>query len=243
VAKKTRTPPPPRKVQAPKRRVEPRQPLTTQLRTPGSRNTWLAGAGGATLIALIVVLVLVLGGGGSANAAKVAKIAKAAGFTFQTVPASRSALHIATFKPTITYNSYPPTSGRHYYVPAIWNDYGQPVDPRQAVHNEEHGGIVIWYGPKISPQTRQQISNFYNESPNAMLVTPLPDKTPGVKFPPHKPLGSKIALTAWNGTTSGGHGYVMIATRFDEKAFKGFRDAFRGKGPERFPVDILTPGS
>jgi len=190
-----------------------------------------------------IVGILASRGGGGGNAAAVAKDARAVGGTFQTVTASRSALHIANFKPTVTYNSYPPTSGKHYYVPAVWGDYSQPVDPRQAVHNEEHGGIVIWYGPKISSQTRREISAFYNESPNAMLVTPLPDSTPGAKFPPHKPLGSRIALTAWNGTSSGGHGYVMILPRFDEKAMKAFRDAFRGKGPEPFPVSSLTPGS
>jgi hypothetical protein len=239
VAKKSRTPPPPRKVQAPQRRVERHEPWTTRLRMP-----WLAGTGGAVLIAIVVVLVIVLAGGGSkANAAKVAKTAVANGCTFKTVPATRAALHITTFSTHVTYNSYPPTSGKHYYQPAIWGDYSQAVDPRQAVHNEEHGGIVIWYGPKLPEQDRAAITAFYQQSPNAMLVTPLLAKNPGTTFPSHKPLESNVALTAWVGTSDAGHGYIATCPGFNEKVFKSFRDAFRGKGPERFPVNILTPGS
>ena len=48
-------------------------------------------------------------------------------------------------------------------------------------------------------------------------------------------LGDKIALTAWT--------QLATCTRFDEKAFSAFRDAFRGKGPERFPVSSLKPGT
>ena len=36
---------------------------------------------------------------------------------------------------------------------------------------------------------------------------------------------------------------VASCPKFDEKAFTAFRDEFRGKGPERFPVSILTPGT
>jgi hypothetical protein len=34
-----------------------------------------------------------------------------------------------------------------------------------------------------------------------------------------------------------------VCPTFDEKAFSAFRDAYRGKGPERYPVDTLTPGA
>jgi hypothetical protein len=205
---------------------------------------WLAGTGGAVLLAVVVVVVIVVTGGGSkANAAAVQKTAVANGCTFNSVPSTHAALHISSFSTHVTYNSFPPTSGKHYYQPAIWGDYSQAVDPRQAVHNEEHGGIVIWYGPKISQQTRSAITAFYQGSPNAMLVTPLLDKNPGTTVPAHKPLGSHVALTAWVGTSDAGHGYIVVCPGFNEKVFKSFRDAFRGKGPERFPVDTLTPGS
>ena len=100
---------------------------------------------------------------------------RAAGCTLTTSKASPSAQHISSFSQKVTYSTYPPASGRHYYIPAIWGNYTQAVDPRQAVHNEEHGGIVIWVGPDVSASERQQINDFYDQSPNAMLVTPIAD--------------------------------------------------------------------
>jgi hypothetical protein len=74
-----------------------------------------------------------------------------------------------------------------------------------------------------------------------MLVAPLPK------------LGKKIALEVWTAdqsklpatNTSGyqGEGRLALCTSFDEKAFKSFRDAYRGKGPEHFPLSALAPGS
>ena len=40
-----------------------------------------------------------------------------------------------------------------------------------------------------------------------------------------------------------GEGRVALCTRFDEKAFETFKSHFRGKGPERFRVGDLRPGS
>lgn len=56
-----------------------------------------------------------------------------------------------------------------------------------------------------------------------MLLAPLPK------------LGGKIALTAWT--------HLGVCGRYNAAAFKAFRDAYRGQGPERFPVSSLTPGS
>ena len=53
------------------------------------------------------------------------------------------------------------------------------------MHNEEHGGIVIWVGPGVSSAERRQISDFYDESPNAMLVTPIDDTSKGTVYPKH----------------------------------------------------------
>jgi hypothetical protein len=65
-----------------------------------------------------------------------------------------------------------------------------------------------------------------------------------------KSLGSKIAITAWTGdpetyTEEGdyGTGHVAVCPRFDEEAFTTFRDAFRGKGPERIAVSMNQPGT
>jgi hypothetical protein len=246
VAKKPRTPDPPRKVQAPKHRQTSGRGLD-----PGRRQMLLYGLGGAAIVAVAVVLFVVLSGGKSGpagNPKSVAGALKAAGCTLATSKASPSAQHITTFKDSVTYSTYPPVSGRHYYLPPIWGNYTQEVDPRQAVHAEEHGGIVIWVGPDVPASEREQISNFYDESPNAMLVTPIADTATGVKYPKHAAPGSKVYLTTWtvelkSGNVVNGTNVIATCPRFDEKAFTAFRDEFRGKGPERYPVSQLTPGT
>src|SRR5438094_2183602 len=100
VAKKARTPAPPRPVQAPKRRVEPRQKQKPKAAPPGipleAARYWVIGGIAVLIVVGVIVGFVVSKGGGSANAAGGAKIAKAAGGTFVTVPATRAALHIRT---------------------------------------------------------------------------------------------------------------------------------------------------
>ena len=210
----------------------------------------LYGAGGAALVALAVVLIVVLAAGKSGKAGSASRIRStltAAGCTLETSRAAPYAQHISSLSQSVTYKTFPPVSGRHYYIPAIWGNYTQAVDPRQAVHNEEHGGIDIWLGPGVSATDRKQISDFYDESPNAMLVTPIENTSKGVGYPKHAPPDSKIYLTAW--TTKKPRDYtnatavIAMCPHFSEKAFTAFRDEFRGQGPERFPVDILKPGT
>jgi Protein of unknown function (DUF3105) len=242
VAKKTRTPPPPRKVQAPKTRTAPR--------TLDERRRWYIaiGIGAAGLIGLAVALGVVLasGGGSSSSGGNLTDLAttmRAAGCTFTTVTSSGDRHHLQSLNDKISYNTYPPTSGPHYQYPAIWNNYSQIVNPRQAVHNQEHGGVVVWYGPNISQANRQKINEFYDQSPNAILVTPIAFSTPGITYPPHKPLGSKIALTAWDAPSGAGKAVIAICPNVNLPAFETFRDIVRGKGPEHFPVSALQPGT
>ena len=68
-----------------------------------------------------------------------------------------------------------------------------------------------------------QIVAWYREDPNGMIVAPLPK------------LGDEIALTAWR--------HLATCSGFDEEAFSSFRDDYRFKGPERFPPELLAPGS
>jgi hypothetical protein len=246
VAKKPRTPPPPRRVQAPKQRHAPRQGL-------GADRTRmiLYGVAGAGLVAVAVVLIVVLAGGKNGKAGSATNVGptlRAAGCTLTTSKAAADVSHISSFDQPLKYSTYPPVSGRHYYAPAVWGNYTQTVDPRQAVHNEQHGGIVIWVGPDVSSSERSQISDFYDENPNGILVTPIEDETKGVKYPAHQKPDSKIYLTAWtaeikNGNPTNEQNVIAACPGFDEKAFSAFRDEFRGKGEERFPVDSLKPGT
>lgn len=232
---KSRTPRPP-KVQAPKTR--PHGPKTrVSAPTASDRNTrYLLGAlAGAGVIALVIVLIVIATGrGGSSrpSRADVAAALKAAGFSFKTVKGDTAGHHVTSLNAKIKYDTFPPSSGTHYFEPAVWGFYTDgAVNPIQAVHNLEHGGIVMWWGDKVPESTIDQLRGFYNESPNAMLGTEL------------KGLGNRIALSAWVADKTGIHGEVAIGRRFDEKAYKTFRDAYRGEGPEKIPVDFNKPGT
>ncbi len=217
MAKKTRTPPPPRRVQAPKRRDTPAAPAAERRQRLA---LYVAAAAGFVGIAAVAIFLAVHGSGGGGSGALSATMQKA-GFTLKTYP-SLGRKHTANINAKIKYNSFPPTSGTHYYQPAIWDMYDRPISQVQGVHNLEHGGIVIQYGSKVPQSTVSQIGDFYRSDPNALLVAPLPK------------LGNKIALTAWT--------HLAVGTRFDQKAFAAFRDAYRYKAPERFPPSALQPG-
>jgi len=143
--------------------------------------------------------------------------------------------------PTLTtkvkWSTDPPSAGGHYPLWAIWGFYDTPVNPRRVVHNEEHGGVIIWWGDEVPAVTVAKLRAFYDESPVAMFGTPYPR------------LGSKIALTAWTGNPARyyvhgyyGMGHIAICPGFDAKAFTAFRDAYRGKGPEGIPMSADEPG-
>jgi hypothetical protein len=235
--KKSRTPPPPRRpVQAPQRRERP--PTRSTQAAPGERRRWLMlGGGGAAVVAIVVVLVVVFATGGSA--ANVQKTLAGAGCNYRTYPV-HDRHHVNSLTQKIKYPSFPAVGGPHYFQPMPFGRYPAPVNEIQKVHNLEHGAIVIQYGDKVPASTVSKLAAFYDSSPDAMLMAPLPA------------LGKKIALEAWYAdvgklapSTTGGYqgvGQLALCTAFDEKAFKTFRSAFRGKGPERFPMSALTPG-
>ena len=193
----------------------------------GGKGRWIAIAVAAVLVIAAAGAAVSLGGGKSpkakSSASKVATAMAAAGCTFHTYPSAGRG-HITTLNPNppLKYNSFPPTSGKHYYIPAVWGSFDSPVSEYQAIHNLEHGGIVIQYGPGVSKETIAQIGSFYNSDPVALLVAPFPK------------LGNKVAITAWT--------HLGLCPSFDQKAFTAFRDAFRYQGPEKFPPADLQPG-
>ena len=247
MAKKPRTPPPPRKVQAPKQRQAPRQGLD-----PARRRTFLFGAAIAVLVGVVIALVAVFATGKSSGVKagsdkKVAAAMAAAGCTYVTKPVLppvhkvNSGFHadVPTLTSKVKWSTFPPSGGSHYPLWAVWGFYTQPVNPRQVVHNEEHGGVIMWWGPKVSQGTIDELRKFYDESPTGMFGTPIAG------------LGNKITLTAWTGDPTRyyqngyyGIGHLATCTKFDEKAFSEFRDKRRNKAGERFAsVKDMAPGS
>ena len=248
MADKPRTPDPPRKVQAPE--VRQKQPTKGGgFAMPGTNVLIGAGLVGIVALALALMVVLTGGGGGGGNVspgdvAKVRAAMTAAGCTLETERASAEQQHMSEPDQLVRYPTFPASSGIHNPTTSIWGNYRLPVDPRQAVHNLEHGGIAIWYGPDISIADREALDRFYDEDRNGIIISPIRDPFPRVRYPEHEPLGSKIAMTTWTVTSDTGGGAVYIATcpSFDEDAFAAFRDTFRGKGPERFPISQMVPG-
>jgi hypothetical protein len=192
----------------------------------------LLGAAGLALVVVVAVGAVVAFGGGSTSAA--AALDKA-GCTLLEKPALRGVHSITT--PTGTsplWNTNPPTSGPHYEIPAVWGAYSEPVNMAQLVHNLEHGGIYILYGPRVPASTVAELKSFYDDHTRGTILAPLPS------------LGDKIALGAWTtkdaSDPTNGTAHLAKCTSFDQDAFAAFFDEFQFRGPERFPADTLLPG-
>jgi Protein of unknown function (DUF3105) len=186
-------------------------------------------AGGAVLVLLLAgVSSFVVNRGGDAKEALAA-----AGCTRETLP-SQGRNHVNELPANFEYNSTPATSGPHQgqpLAPAIWNVYDEPVEQIKLVHNLEHGGVIVQYGPGVPEATVEQIQAWYREDPNGLVIAPLPPEL--VEQEPA--LRNRIALTAWT--------HLQTCQRFNEEAFANFLDLHRGDGPEPFPVEALEPGS
>jgi hypothetical protein len=238
VPKKSQTPKPPRPVQAPKRR-------DGRGSKPGGQSffsrvpRWVYAVAIAVVIAAIAAIAaFALSGGSSKSATSDVKATMlSAGCTYvekkPLPPKDKTNYHAdsPTLSTKVKWATFPPSGGGHYPLWAVWGFYTSPVNPRQVVHNEEHGAVVLWWGPKVPQSTISQLQDFYQSSPVGMFGTPIAG------------LGNKIALTAWTGDPAKyyrngyyGMGHLAICSRFDEKAFTTFRDAFRGKGPEGIPL-------
>jgi hypothetical protein len=245
VAKKSRTPPPPRRpVQAPQRRTQRSDDGGLD---SGKRRALMlfAATGIVGVAAVVLVIVLTNKGGGKLTDAAVASAMRAAGCTYRdvtiTIPKGEGT-HIPTLETKVTWQTYPPAGGQHFGQWAFWAFYRDPVSPKRVVHNEEHGGVVLWWGQTTPASEIDELEAFYNSSDNSMLGTPA-EPIDG------KSLGSKVAISAWTGdpTKYGrngyhGFGHVAVCPTFDESAFKKFRDAYRGKGPEGIPTSLNNPG-
>lgn len=254
--RKPRTPPPPRRpqtdaAQAPRVQAPQVRKKEKRERSPEQRQRLilysLGGSGLVGLVAVIAFFVLSGGGGGGTDEAALNAKFTAAGCTYQTNPGVVvKNSHTNNLHAKIKYATYPPTNGKHYVSPARWDFYTQPVPPVEVVHNEEHGGVIVWYGTKASAATVAALQELYNEDPVSMLVTPL------ARF------DSKIAISAWTQTVPPnkygskpkphyyGEGHLGVCPKVDDKvldAFRSFRDDFAGKGPEGVLKDQNQPGS
>lgn len=175
-------------------------------------------AAAAVLGAVVIVAgAVALRGGGGGEAAPLSSACPTKQF-----PEQRPT-HVEELPAGYEYSSDPPTSGVHDPAPAVWGSYTEEIPQLSLVHNLEHGGVVVQYGSSITPDARAEIEDWYREDPNGIVVAPLPK------------LGNRVVVTAWT--------WRMTCTGFDPEALTQFKDEYRAKGPERFPLDALVPGT
>ena len=213
----------------------------------------IAGSGLAMLLVAVGLIVFATRDAeGTPTDASVTSAMQAAGCTVRNVAPVMTQQHVSSETAPVRWNTFPPAAGTHFANTAVWNFYREPVNPRNVVHNEEHGGVILWWGPETPASTIDELEAFYQESPEAMLGTPLAANNPGLTFTGEADpnLGSRVAITAWtiddpstyfdNGNFGVAH--VAVCPTFNEEAFTKFRDAYRGHGPEGIPANFNRPG-
>jgi hypothetical protein len=95
------------------------------------------------------------------------------------------------------YRSRPATSGPHWNLgdgiaPLFWGVYTSPVAEPAAVHNLEHGGIVIWYQDTATEEDVQTLTQFVNQQLQTSNFKVILSPWAGEAF------GHPIAVTAWD---------------------------------------------
>jgi len=203
------------------------------------------GVGGALALAAIVVLVVLATGGedgGDAQAAQVfpdggsfpeqtvfevAPAAEAAGCQLKSVKGSGVATHTTSLDERVKYKTNPPTTGRHYEIPAQDGIYGDAPQDEALVHGMEHGRVIFWVKPNLPEEQRADIRALVDDDSYQMFLVP----RTGMPY--------AVAATAWNADPPpGGTGRLLLCNEINDKtydALAAFRDEHRSQGPEPIP--------
>jgi hypothetical protein len=205
------------------------------------------GAAGLLVLAVVIVVaVLALGGGdsGGGSDAQAAEVfpsggsfpkqtvfdvkpaAAAAGCKLSTVKAT-SREHTTSLSDRVKYSTNPPTSGKHYQIPAQDGIYGDAPQDEELVHAQEHGRVIFWVKPSAPKDVRANIRALVEDDPYQMFLVPR-EKMP-----------YEVAATAWDADPApNGTGELMTCTKVTDKtydALAAFRDEHRSQGPEPIP--------
>jgi Protein of unknown function (DUF3105) len=205
------------------------------------------GVGGVLALAALVVVVLLAtsggdGGGSDAQAAEVfpdggsfpeqklfdvAPAAKAAGCELKSVKGSGVATHTTSLDERVKYKTNPPTTGRHYEIPAQDGIYGDPPQDEELVHGMEHGRVIFWVKPSLPEDQRADIRALVDDDSYQMFLVPRSN------------MPYAVAATAWNADPApGGTGRMLLCDEVNDQTFDAlasFRDEHRSQGPEPVP--------
>jgi hypothetical protein len=205
------------------------------------------GAGGLLALAAVVVLILLVtggggGGGSDAQAAEVfpdggsfpeqkifevAPAAEAAGCTLRSVKGSGVATHTTSLDQRVKYKTNPPTTGRHYEIPAQDGIYGDAPQDEELVHGMEHGRVIIWAKPSLPEDVRANLRALVEDDSYQMFLVP------------RSKMPYAVAATAWDADPApNGTGELLLCNEVNDKtydALAAFRDEHRSQGPEPVP--------
>ena len=225
MAKKDRVPTPPKRpVQAPKAYKPEHDPRRTQL-------IFIVVAAVIIVAAAAVGIGFIMSSGGDEGGG--GAVGDSGSCQLQTFEALE-ATHVQELPDDYEYNSVPATSGLHNPQTAIWNLYDQPVPQINYIHNLEHGGLVIQYGSEVPEPDVAALADWYQRDTRGVIVAPLSEE-----MEEEDPaLADKIVANSWT--------HMMRCTTFDESAFDGFSDDYRGPqgdAPEKFELDQLQQGA
>ena len=207
----------------------------------------LVGIAGAAVIAIaaIAIVVAVSGGGGgddpqsegsnfptggSVSEQKVFDLNQAASAAGCELKSNKgtSRSHLTDPDKKVNYPQNPPTSGRHYQIPAEDGLYnGAPPKDTALVHALEHGRVIIWAKPSLPAEARKQLRALFDEDDYQMILVRRAD------------MPYAVAATAWSrDPTPNGTGRLMGCPSWNDNiidALRSFRDEHRSNGPEDIP--------
>lgn len=128
--------------------------------------------------------------------------------------------HVPEGQP-VTYNSVPAVGGPHWPSPAAWGNSTVPVPDERAVHNLEHGGVVISYNAIPTGDLAKLQS---------LLLTYPRDGFGEVKLlirPYDRIASGTFVLAAW--------GWKQAFATYDDAGVRAFLDAHLGRCCESVP--------
>ena len=198
-----------------------------------------------TIVAVAVVILLATGGddagsgpgntgsvfpdGGSVSTQTIFDVgpaARAAGGELETKKGT-DRTHTTSPDDRVKYNTNPPTTGKHYEIPAEDGIYGQAPSDEALVHSMEHGRVIIWVKPSLPEEQRADIRALVEDDPYQMILVPRSN------------MPYAVAATAWNAEPApNGTGRMLLCEEVNEKTFDAlaaFRDENRSQGPEPIP--------
>jgi hypothetical protein len=159
------------------------------------------------------------------DGARLEAAAKAAGCELKSYRVA-SKDHIPDIEATVRYSSIPPTSGKHFAVPAPDGAYEKSPYLKTIVHSLEHGRVALWFKPDLPREARAALKAFFDHDEELMLL--VPDEN-GKDY--------QVTATAWNRKPKPlGTGRLLGCPEYNDDVFtalEAFKLRHRGKGPEK----------